>query len=134
MNNARNLKQFGSIQYSLCYCYIVFFYVCYKPRKTLLILSLSMVYGIYILHICSFLVLCVLFCSSLIPSGIIFLQTESSFISKVNISICEIKYILLFVFSFILFFCYFSIIFPLMELSLFLFCYFSSFSWYLFCY
>lgn len=112
MNNARNLKQFGSIQYSLCYCYIVFFYVCYKPRKTLLILSLSMVYGIYILHICSFLVLCVLFCSSLIPSGIIFLQTESSFISKVNISICEIKYILLFVFFiypiFLLFFYYFS--------------------------
>ena len=129
MNNARNLKQFGSIQYSLCYCcYIVFFYVCYKPHKALLILSLSVVYGIFILRIYSFLVLYVLFCSSLIPSGIIFPQTESTFICKVNIYVCDIKYILLFLFSFILFLCYFSIIFPLMELSLFLFCYFSSFS------
>ena len=112
----------------MCYCcYIIFFSICYKPHKTL-ILSLSMVYIIYILPIYSFLVLLILFSSLVIPSRIIFPLTESAFISKVNIYISEVKYILLFVFSFILFWYYFSVIFPLMKLSLFLSYYVSSFS------
>ena len=112
----------------MCYCcYIIFFSICYKPHKTL-ILSLSMVYIIYILPIYSFLVLLILFSSLVIPSRIIFPRTESAFISKVNIYISEVKYILLFVFSFILFWYYFSVIFPLMKLSLFLSYYVSSFS------
>lgn len=107
MENARNVKRFDSIQCLLQYCCVVFFHVCYKLHTTLLILSLSMVCSL-IYYILSFFDSFILFCSSMILSGIISFRQRVHLLFKIHIFIHESKYISLFIFLLILFWCYFS--------------------------